>query len=203
MYICVWSAKLGFCDVLAREFGCSGTLSEEQLTSLERHFSLLLQWNRRMNLTTVQDTEEAVRLHYCESLFLGKSLPSGHLRIADIGSGAGFPGFPVAVLRPECQVDLIESNRRRAVFLREASRGIGNVRVVAARAESLRDRYDWIISRAVTPAEVLALQIAPMAAILMSERQVGLDSIKVDAVPWEKEHVLATFHVKQSADGRT
>ena len=156
-----------------------------------------------MNLTAVEDMDEAVRLHYCESLFVGRSLPSGRLRIADIGSGAGFPGFPVAVLRPECHVDLIESNRRRAVFLREASQGLENVRVLAQRAESLHDRYDWIISRAVTPSEVLALQIAPRAAILMSQRQVGLDSIKVDAVPWEKEHVLATFHVKQSTDGRT
>jgi len=156
-----------------------------------------------MNLTAVEDMDEAVRLHYCESLFVGKSLPSGHLRIADIGSGAGFPGFPVAVLRPECRVDLVESNHRRAVFLREACEGVVNVRVIAKRAESLEDRYDWIISRAVRPAEVLGLRIAPMAAILMSGSQVGLDPIKVDAVPWGKEHVLSMFHVKQSTEGRT
>jgi 16S rRNA (guanine527-N7)-methyltransferase len=178
---------LGFRDVLAREFSCSGTLSEEQLSALERHFSLLLQWNQRMNLTAVEDMDEAVRLHYCESLFVGKSLPSGRLRIADIGSGAGFPGFPVAVLRPECHVDLIESNRRRAVFLREASQGVENVRIVPERAESLHDRYDWIISRAVTPSEVLALQIAPRAAILVSDGQLSPDPV-------------ALFHVKH---GRT
>jgi len=153
-----------------------------------------------MNLTAVEDMDEAVRLHYCESLFVGKSLPSGHLRIADIGSGAGFPGLPVAVLRPECQVDLIESNRRRAVFLREASQGVENVRIVAERAESLRDQYDWIISRAVTPSEVLALQIAPRAAILVSDGQLNADPVEVRCMPWVEKHALALFHVKH---GRT
>lgn len=173
------------------------------MANLERHFSLLIQWNQRMNLTAVEDIDRAVRLHYCESLFLGKSLPRGRLRIADIGSGAGFPGFPVAVLRPECQVDLVESNHRRAVFLREASQGVPNIRVLPRRAESLAERYDWVICRAVRPAEVLALQIAPMAAILMSESQMRLDPDEVQRLPWVQEHVLAMFHVKHRDDDRT
>src|SRR5580693_9684977 len=128
-----------------------------------------MHWNRRLNLTRIEDLEDAVRLHYCESLFLGKFLPAGALRIADVGSGAGFPGFPVAVLRPECTVDLVESHQRKAVFLREARAELGNIRVIGARAETLgQGSYDWVVSRAVRPSEVLALNLAPQAAVLMS-----------------------------------
>jgi 16S rRNA (guanine527-N7)-methyltransferase len=94
--------------------------------------------------------DEAVERHYCESLFLGTHLPQDPLRIADIGSGAGFPGFPVAVLRPDCLVTLIESHQRKAVFLREASRNLPNVRVLAKRAEDVKEQFDWAISRAVS-----------------------------------------------------
>lgn len=125
-------------------------LSPEQVKLLERHFELLLRWNKVLNLTSVRDPKEAIERHYRESLFLGEHLPPGELRIADIGSGAGFPGFPVAVLRPDCHVTLIESHQRKAVFLREASRGIGNVTVVARRADEVTEMFDWGISRAVS-----------------------------------------------------
>jgi len=87
--------------------------------------------------------------------------PAGALRIADVGSGAGFPGFPVAVLRPECSVTLIESHQRKAVFLREASREIPNVRVLAKRAEDVAETFDWVISRAVSYAD-----LAPVLKLL-------------------------------------
>lgn len=152
-----------------------------------------------MNLTRIEELEDAVTLHYCESLFLGKSLPAGALRIADIGSGAGFPGFPVAILRPECTVDLIESHQRKSVFLREACGHLGNVRVIAERAEMLSGRsYDWMISRAVLPSDVLASKLAPQAAVLMSDSD--LDALErrplmVKEVPWGAGRVLATFTV--------
>ena len=104
-------------------------LSAEQEAVLEAHLELLMRWNRTVNLTAIRNREEAIERHYCESLFLGSRLPAGRLRIADVGSGAGFPGFPVAVLRPDCLVTLIESHQRKAVFLREAARQVGNVRV--------------------------------------------------------------------------
>ena len=113
-------------------------LSAEQASSLQEHYALLVRWNRRLNLTRIEDMEEAVELHYAESLFLGSNLPPGELRIADVGSGGGFPGFPVAVLRPECRVTLIEAHQRKAVFLKEASRGLANVTVTSKRAASAR-----------------------------------------------------------------
>jgi 16S rRNA (guanine527-N7)-methyltransferase len=139
-----------FADLLRQRLAGVCELSPGQVEALEAHYQLLLRWNRTLNLTSIRRMEEAVERHYCESLFLGAHLPPGCLRIADIGSGAGFPGWPVAVLRPECSVTLIESHQRKAVFLREASRNLLNVRVLARRAEDVNERFDWAISRAVS-----------------------------------------------------
>ncbi len=143
-------------------------LTEGQVRALEAHYDLLVRWNKSLNLTKIIQPAEAVDRHYVESLFLAAHLPSGKLRIADVGSGPGFPGFPVAVLRPDCEVVLIESHQRKAVFLREASRALGNVRVVAKRAEEVSDRFDWVISRAVSYDDLsLSLpSLAPSAALL-------------------------------------
>jgi 16S rRNA (guanine527-N7)-methyltransferase len=139
-----------FADLLRERLARIVELSPRQVEALETHYQLLLRWNRTLNLTSIKRMEEAVERHYCESLFLGTHLPQGRLRIADIGSGAGFPGFPVAVLRPDCSVTLIESHQRKSVFLREASRNLPNVRVVAIRAEDVKEQFDWAISRAVS-----------------------------------------------------
>ncbi len=125
-----------------------GALSDEQAAALEAHYELLCRWNKVLNLTRVEKLEEAVERHYCESLFLAERLTAGS--VADVGSGAGFPGLVVAIARPECSVTLIESHQRKAVFLREASRGLRNVSVAAKRAEDVRERFDWVVSRAVS-----------------------------------------------------
>jgi 16S rRNA (guanine527-N7)-methyltransferase len=74
--------------------------------------------------------------------------------VGDIGSGAGFPGIPIAIIRQDCTVALIESHRRKAVFLKEASRELANVRVVAKRAEDVEEGFDWVVSRAVRYADI-------------------------------------------------
>ncbi len=138
-------------------------LTPAQIDALESHYRLLIRWNRTLNLTRIEKLEEAVERHYCESLFLASNLPAGGLRIVDIGSGAGFPGFPVAVARPECSVTLVESHQRKAVFLKEASRSVPNIRVSVKRAEDLDDSFDWAISRAVSY-EDLAPSLSKLAA---------------------------------------
>jgi 16S rRNA (guanine527-N7)-methyltransferase len=130
----------------------------DEFPALRAHHELLQRWNKTLNLTRIDSIER----NYGESLFLGRHLPPGPLTICDIGSGAGFPGFPVAILRPECQVTLIESHQRKAVFLKEASRGIPNIRVLAKRAEEVAERFDWAISRAVS-AEDLSTVLARLA----------------------------------------
>src|SRR5579862_6905635 len=102
-----------FQELLVREFAPYGSLTVEQIDALETHYELLTHWNARLNLTRIESVEDAVQLHYCESLYVGTRLPAGPLRIADIGSGAGLPGLPIAILRPECTVTLVESHQRK------------------------------------------------------------------------------------------
>ncbi len=187
-----------FRALLVSEWARFGSLSEDQLTKLEQHHELLTRWNNVLNLTRIQQLEDVVRFHYCESLFLGSVLPAGQFTIADLGSGAGFPGIPVAVLRPECAITLIESHQRKAVFLGEACVEMPNICLVRGRAESIKAKYDWIISRAVSPAAVLSSKLSPSAAILMSGSDlVGLPTpAEVIPVPWGKQRVVAMFHVE-------
>jgi len=138
-----------FAEVLRERVGSVVLLSEAQVAQLEQHFELLQRWNKVLNLTGLEKVDEIVERHYCESLFLGEHLPSGSVTIADVGSGAGFPGVPLAVLRPECLVTLIESHQRKSVFLREVTRELPNVRVTAVRAENVGGRFDWGLVRAV------------------------------------------------------
>jgi 16S rRNA (guanine527-N7)-methyltransferase len=139
-----------FRELLARKLAGVAELSDAQLAALEAHYELLVRWNRKLNLTAITDTQGATERHYCESIFLAVHLPEGNLRIADVGSGAGFPGIPVAVVRPDCEVVLIESHRRKAVFLCEATRELSRVRVIAMRAEEVKEQFDRVVSRAVS-----------------------------------------------------
>ena len=142
--------------------------SDLQLEALHAHYELLLRWNPRLNLTRITAIDEALERHYAESIFLAAQLPAGVWKIADVGSGAGFPGFPVAVLRPDCQVTLIESHQRKAVFLREAARQIANIAVFARRAEDVDEVFDWVISRAVSVSDLrdIAGRLGGNAALL-------------------------------------
>jgi 16S rRNA (guanine527-N7)-methyltransferase len=185
-----------FQELLEREFGPYGSLTVRQLDLLEGHYDLLRQWNTRLNLTRIDSPEEAIRLHYCESLFVGTKLPAGPLHIADVGSGAGFPGIPIAILRPECIVTLVESHRRKAVFLREASRDLGNVQVVTSRAENLKTEFNWVVSRAVSPSDIVKLPISNNFALLVGGEE-ALDFERRERIPWGTNRFL-TFHVKQS-----
>jgi len=183
-----------FRELLAREFAPYGSLTPEQIDLLEAHYNLLVHWNARLNLTRIDSVEEAVRLHYCESLFVGTRLPAGPLRIVDVGSGAGFPGIPIAILRPECTVTLVESHRRKGVFLRESSRNLRNVTVVTDRAENVMPWYDWLISRAVSSSNILKMKLANNLALLVGGEEVfGFE--RREPLPWGTSRYLV-FHVK-------
>jgi len=184
-----------FKKLLAMEFEPYASLSGLQLDQLESHYSLLLKWNERLNLTRITSLTESVQFHYCESLFLARFLPPGRHRIVDIGSGGGFPGIPVAIFRPECEVTLVESHQRKSVFLREASRMLSNVRVEAKRAEDVEERFDWVISRAVAPSNVLGLEVAPALALLIGVEDALKLNGEAELIPWGIHRVL--FHVER------
>jgi 16S rRNA (guanine(527)-N(7))-methyltransferase RsmG len=183
-----------FRDLLVREFAPYGSLTVAQIDGLEAHYKLLTQWNARLNLTRIESVEDAVRLHYCESMFVGTRLPAGPLRIVDVGSGAGFPGIPIAILRPECSITLVESHQRKGVFLREASRNLKNVSVVTDRAENLRPAFDWLVSRAVSPKDLTKLNLANNFALLVGSEELPGSKLR-EPIPWGRDRYLV-FHVK-------
>lgn len=165
-----------------------------QLEQMEAHFRLLLRWNEKLNLTRITDLPEAVTRHYAESAFLAANLPDeAGLRIADIGSGGGFPGVPLAILRPDARVDLVESRTRKAAFLREATADLPNCRVLAQRAQELAGPYDWLVSRAVTPTEVLALRISAHVALLVGPEAAESPTERRIQLPWPGSGYLAIF----------
>ncbi|MSV27787.1 MAG: 16S rRNA (guanine(527)-N(7))-methyltransferase RsmG [Bryobacterales bacterium] len=212
-----------FLEGLNSELAGICALSAEQGRRLFAHYELLRKWNQVVNLTRIEELGEAIERHYCEALFLAAHLPAGQLSIADIGSGAGFPGIPVAVLRPDCQITLIESHQRKAVFLKEATRDLPNVRILAKRAEDVDGSFDWGIARAVRWKDISWIlgRLVTSVALLSGEATatefsaascvggtLSLDrpgrhsqsSLNPEGfkLPWGKQRYLWMFHVKQN-----
>ena len=178
-----------FRELLRTEFHPWGELSNLQLDQLDRHYKLLMAWNHRLNLTRILDLMDVVHLHYCESLFLSTVLPPGSLKVCDLGSGAGFPGIPLAVIRPDAEVTLIESDQRKAVFLRESTRDLGNVRVLATRYQDCYEEFDWIVSRAVALGDLLPSRLAPNFALMLAAAALP-PGIEVTKLPWGRDRVV-------------
>jgi 16S rRNA (guanine527-N7)-methyltransferase len=135
-------------------------LDAAQAAAFEAYLSLILRWNARVNLTAIRDEEGILRRHFVESIACARALPAGIRTLLDFGSGAGFPGIPIALCRPEIAVTLAESQGKKAAFLREAVRVLGlNAKVHSGRAEALRTLFDCVTMRAVDRME-LAVQAA-------------------------------------------
>lgn len=100
-------------------------LSVEQAQRFDAYLELLVRWNARMNLTAVRAPEEIVQRHFAECIFAAQQIPREVKTLLDFGSGAGLPGIPIAICRPEIGVTLAESQGRKAAFLREAVRTLG------------------------------------------------------------------------------
>lgn len=195
---------MGFGDHLRKRLEGVIPVSSELAGVLERHYRLMLAWNRRMNLTRITAMEEAVERHYAESLFLAASMASGS--IIDVGSGAGFPGIPVAAFHPSADVTLVESDQRKAAFLREASDLLPNLRVASIRFAEVEGQIDWVIARAVRLADVLptALRVASRVGLLVgsAERQEllmhdQLRGVRALPLPWGEARWLVTAEVSR------
>jgi len=151
---------------------------------LLQHLELLEKWNRVHNLTSVRDAAKAVSVHLLDSLAVVPHLVGE--RLLDAGSGAGFPGVPIAVARPDMQVDLLDSSHKKCAFLRQAvaELGLKNARVACERIESWRPgrQFDCIISRALAEiAEVVALSahlLAPGGVIAAMKGVYPFDEIE-------------------------
>lgn len=126
--------------------GLTGRFSE--------YLSLILRWNARLNLTSIRDEDGIISRHFVESIACARALPGGIATLLDFGSGAGFPGIPIALCRPEIAVTLAESQGKKAAFLSEAVRMLGiSARVHCGRAEALGGKFDCVTMRAVDKME--------------------------------------------------
>lgn len=183
------STSASFVETLRAELSGVFDLTDTQLLRLKQHYELLVRWNERLNLTTVINLPEAAIRHYCESLFVAAHIDG--MSVVDLGSGPGFPGIPIAIARPQWTITLIESHKRKAVFLREASRDLANVRVLDIRGEESSGQYDWLVSRAVDPRTVVGLNLAERFAVLTGKGDANaLSGSRLISLPWGDRRVL-------------
>jgi 16S rRNA (guanine527-N7)-methyltransferase len=129
------------------------TLNDKQVLQIQQYTRILWAWNEKVNLTAIRDPLEMLYRHFCESMFGASLLPVENCRLADVGSGGGFPGLPLKIIRPDLTVFLVESNVKKATFLAEAVRELGltDARVLVSRFEELGEEVaplDVVCSRA-------------------------------------------------------
>jgi 16S rRNA (guanine527-N7)-methyltransferase len=176
--------------------GRPAALSSAQLEVISIYIDMLLRWNARINLTAVRQPEEIVTRHFGESFFAARRLfpapmadsqpPLDHQRpttitcVIDVGSGAGFPGLPIKIWAPQVHLTLIESNQKKATFLKEVARALTltDIDVMSTRAESFSGQAEIVTLRAVERFEnVLPIAVRLVVpggrlALLVGERQV-------------------------------
>ena len=156
---------------LLAPFSLGIELTDVQISQLFTYLDLLLKWNSKMNLTAVREPEQIVRRHFGESLFAASLIASSCAEaksLMDVGSGAGFPGIPIKIVLPHLEVTLIESQQKKATFLREVIRSLklADIQVANARAEELDSTADVVTLRAVESFE----QILPTAERLLRSK---------------------------------
>lgn len=145
-------------------------VSEDILLKFEKYESLLKEWNEKFNLTAIIDDEGILEKHFIDSIYPIKYIDFKNKSLCDIGSGAGFPGLPLAILVPSLKVTLVESNGKKVSFLKEVVNqlSLDNVDVIKARAEELKDKkgaFDYVSARAVTQLNVLNELAIPLLKV--------------------------------------
>jgi 16S rRNA (guanine527-N7)-methyltransferase len=168
----------------------SHRLTEKDLQNILMYIDILRRWNARINLTAIRDEEEIVTRHFGESFFAaahllparenGSETKTVGPTVADVGSGAGFPGIPIKLWAPRIALTLIESNQKKTTFLREVTRRLTltNVNIQNARAEDVPAKFDLVTLRAVEQFKkilpISAKLLAPSGrlAILISNSQI-------------------------------
>src|SRR5262249_54207567 len=171
-------------------------LDDKQLQSIRTYLDLLIRWNSKINLTAVREPEEIITRHFGESLFAATRLfpKPDAVSVIDVGSGAGFPGIPIKIWNDGVELILIESNRKKGVFLREVARALNlkQVSVLVARAETSTSRANVVTLRAVERFD----QVLPVArqllapsgrlTILIGEAQIPAAHASLPDLNWQK-----------------
>ena len=126
---------------------------DDQVLQIQQYIKILLTWNEKISLTAIRDPLEMLYRHFCESMYATEAIQGRGGRLADVGSGGGFPGLPLKIIRPDLRVFLVESNLKKATFLAEVVRelGLNDTQVLVRRYEELHEEIaplDYVCSRA-------------------------------------------------------
>jgi 16S rRNA (guanine527-N7)-methyltransferase len=144
-------------------------VTEQMVASLKTYASLLKEWNEKMNLTAIVEENEVIEKHFFDCLIPAKSLPIAHKKVADLGTGAGFPGLVWAIVFPSSEVTLVEATGKKCTFLNEVIKqcGLKNVKVLNMRAEEIKSResFDIVTARALAPMNILLEVSAPLVKV--------------------------------------
>jgi len=149
------------------------TLDDKQINQLDLFYEMLVEKNKVMNLTAITEFDEVIVKHFADSLSIGKVMPSNINTVCDLGTGAGFPGIPMAIAYPNIQFTLIDSLNKRIKFLQEVvdALGLKNVTLIHARAEEAgrnklyREHFDLVVSRAVANISTLSEYCLPLVKL--------------------------------------
>lgn len=148
-------------------------LTDNMLDKFEKYAALLVEWNQKMNLTTITEPRQIAVKHFLDSLLTLKAfhIPQ-NARVIDVGTGAGFPGVPIKIARPDIDLTLLDSLHKRLTFLDALTRAVGvNAELVHSRAEDVaklaafRETFDIAVSRAVAPLNVLLEYCLPFVKV--------------------------------------
>ncbi len=151
-------------------------IDNDKAAKFMRFYEYLIEWNQKMNLTAITEFEDVVRKHFLDSCLLIKlygDYDFAGKTIIDIGTGPGFPGIPLAIMMEDTSFTLVDSLNKRVNFVNEvvSALGLSNVSTVCARAEDLarddmhREKYDYLVSRAVASMSVLLELCSPFISI--------------------------------------
>lgn len=185
-------------------------LSAAQMEQVSAYLDLLLKWNAKINLTAVRAPEEIMTRHFGESFFAARMLvdaKSETATVIDLGSGAGFPGLPIAIYAPKAKVTLIEAQNKKATFLKEVIRSIGlkNVTVFVGRGEDFPGKAELVTLRAV---ERFVSAAKTAAGLLTAGGRLGLmigveqEQALVEGFEWEVGKTVPGSRGKVVAVGR-
>ena len=146
--------------------------NDKQLKSFYRYMNLLIEWNKKINLTAIIEPKEIIIKHFIDSLTINKYI-SKNTKLVDIGTGAGFPGIPLKIYRPDIQVTLVDSLNKRIKFLDTAIEELQleNINTIHSRVEDFgknkkyRESFDYATARAVANLSILSEYLLPTVKV--------------------------------------
>lgn len=148
------------------------SLSDNQIDQFQRYYELLLEWNEKINLTAITEQSEVIEKHFLDSILPSSAFENAS-KVIDIGSGAGFPGIPLKIIRPDLDITLLDSLNKRINFLNIVidELKLENIRAIHGRSEDIakmpiyREKFDIVTARAVAKLNILAEYSIPFIKV--------------------------------------